>query len=236
MVRTHQKGTEATTESLADDFDEVIIATGVSPRIPDIPGIDGPNVHGYADVVSGRVDIGERVALIGAGGIGFDVAEYLVTRPGPSPTLNPELWFEEWGVDTSLESRGAVEGAEPDPTPPQRRIWLLQRKEEKLGKRLGKTSGWVHRATLKHKQVQMLGGVSYQQIDHQGLHIIRNDVPELIEVDDVVICAGQIPLRELAEQISNTGIPVHLIGGAYVAAELDAKRAIRQATELAFTI
>ena len=228
--------TEATTESLADDFDEVIIATGVSPRIPDIPGIDGPNVHGYADVVSGRVDIGERVALIGAGGIGFDVAEYLVTRPGPSPTLNPELWFEEWGVDTSLESRGAVEGVEPDPTPPQRRIWLLQRKEEKLGKRLGKTSGWVHRATLKHKQVQMLGGVSYQQIDHQGLHIIRNDVPELIEVDDVVICAGQIPLRELAEQISDTGIPVHLIGGADVAAELDAKRAIRQATELAFTI
>ena len=226
--------TRADAEALAG-FDEVVLATGVVPRTPAIAGIDNPKVLSYVDVLRHGADVGQTVALIGAGGIGFDVAEFLV-HDGPSPSLNPELWYREWGIDTSVQAPGGVQGVEKHPEPPARKVYLLQRKAEALGKHLGKTSGWVHRATLKHKKVTMVGGVQYQRIDDDGLHITVNGQPQRIECDNVVICAGQEPLRELHDAVAGRGIPVHLIGGADVAAELDAKRAIKQASELAAAI
>jgi 2,4-dienoyl-CoA reductase (NADPH2) len=214
---------------LAGGFDEIVLATGIRPRRPAIDGIEHAKVCSYTDVLSGRRKIGRRVALIGAGGIGFDVAEFLAYEQ-PSPTLDIPRWMAEWGVDQSFESPGGLHPPELEPSP--REIWLLQRTEGRPGKKLGKTTGWIHRASLKHKQVRMLGGVGYIRIDDAGLHVAIDGQPQLIEVDDIVVCAGQDPLRELAEPLRAAGRIPHLIGGADVAAELDAKRAIAQGSRL----
>jgi 2,4-dienoyl-CoA reductase (NADPH2) len=174
------------------------------------------------------------VAIVGAGGIGFDVAEYL-THSGQSPTLRPEVWLKEWGVDKEYRSRGGLL-AQPVIEPSPREVIMLQRKTSKMGKGLGKTTGWIHRAALKHKNVTMLTGVSYKKIDDRGLLIEVDGKEQLLEVDNIVLCTGQEPLRDLQKGLEAKGIPVHLIGGADVAAELDAKRAIRQGTELALAI
>ena len=217
------------------DFDEVILATGISPRTPQIDGIDHPKVKSYVDVLLRGAPVGDTVAVIGAGGIGFDVSEFLV-HEGESPALNAEAWYKEWGVDTTVSERGGLAPQRKQPEPPARKVYLLQRKDEAVGKRLGKTSGWVHRATLKDKKVTMVGGVTYHKIDDAGLHVSIGTEPRTIECDNVIICAGQEPLRELQAGVEALGKPVHLVGGADVAAELDAKRAIKQASELAAAI
>jgi 2,4-dienoyl-CoA reductase (NADPH2) len=220
---------------LASDHDEIVIATGIAPRKPAIPGIEHAKVCSYLEVLSGRRKPGRAVAIIGAGGIGFDVAEFLV-HEGPSPTTDVNRWLHEWGVDPTLAARGGIEGVQAAPEPPARQVWLLQRKAEKVGARLGKTSGWVHRSTLKGKGVQMVGGVDYRRIDDAGLWIAIDGKERLLEVDDIVICAGQEPLRDLLAPLQAAGRRAHVIGGADVAAELDAKRAIAQASELAATL
>ena len=225
-------GIEATAETL-DGFDEVIIATGVSPRDPGIPVEESAHVVSYVDILTGRETAGKRVAVVGAGGIGFDVSEFLTTG-GESPTENLQEWLEEWGVADPADHRGglAPEGPQPEPSP--REVVLLQRKAERPGKRLGKTTGWIHRAALQMKGVKMLGGVSYDKIDAKGLHVSRADGSrEVIACDTVVLCAGQEPLRKLADELEAAGRSVHVIGGADVAAELDAKRAINQGSRLA---
>lgn len=230
---TVQLGTEASTESLlAGGYDEIVLATGVSPRVPQIDGIDHEKVLIYTDVLRNNAPVGKTVAVVGAGGIGFDVSEFLVQDE--SPTLDPKAWQAEWGVDMTVSAPGGLLPKQPEP--PARTVYLLQRKDEKLGKRLGKTSGWVHRTSLIDKQVQMIGNVSYERIDDDGLHLMIGDEPKTLAVDHVVICAGQEPLRELVDGLEAGGASVHLIGGADVAAELDAKRAIRQASELAAAI
>jgi len=211
-------------------FDEVVLATGIIPRKVAFPGADHAKVVSYVDVLSGRVTAGARAALIGAGGIGFDVAEYL-THEGHSPSLDPARWMAEWGVDPTFEARGSL--VKPQPEPPAREVWLLQRSPGKPGARLGKTSGWVHRATLKAKQVKMLGGVEYLGVDDAGLRIRVNGAEQVLPVDHVVVCAGQEPRRELQAGLVAAGKTPHLIGGADVAAELDAKRAIDQGSRLA---
>ncbi|WP_370159338.1 FAD-dependent oxidoreductase [Limimaricola soesokkakensis] len=215
-------------------FDAVIVATGAQPRDPGIPGQEGDNVISYADLLSGRVQAGPQVAVVGAGGIGFDVAEYLVT--GHSTTINPPAWRAEWGVADPSVARGGLAPEGPRPDPAIRKVTLLQRKAEKLGKRLGKTTGWVHRAGLQMRAVEMLGGVSYERIDAQGLHVTTSEGPRLIEADTIVLCAGQESERALADALRDSGVEAHLIGGADVAAELDAKRAIDQGTRLAATL
>jgi 2,4-dienoyl-CoA reductase (NADPH2) len=232
---TLKLGTRATPEVLrAGSHDEVILATGVSPRRLSVPGIDHPKVLSYIDVLLHERPVGKTVAIIGAGGIGFDVAEFLVNGPH-SPALDKALWLREWGVDISVASRGGIEGVKKEPSPAARKVTLCQRKDEPLGKRLGKTSGWVHRATLKDKRVEMLQGVEYLRVDDAGLHVTVQGRPRVLEVDNVVVCAGQEPLRELQSSVEALGLRVHLVGGADVASELDAKRAIRQATELALS-
>ncbi len=228
--------TRADVASLKDeDFDEVVLATGIAPRTPKIPGIEHKKVLSYIDVLLHGKAVGKRVAIIGAGGIGFDVAEFLAHQ-GESPTLNKEQWLREWGVDSTYKTAGAVENIQKQTTPSPRELFLLQRKEETLGKRLGKSTGWVHRASLKDKGVVMMGGVQYDRIDDQGLHITVGETSQVLDVDNVVICAGQDPLRELEAGLREASIPVHLIGGANVASELDAKRAISEATRLAASI
>jgi 2,4-dienoyl-CoA reductase (NADPH2) len=221
----------------AQKFDAVLLATGVSARDPKIPGQDGPNVLSYIDVLLHGKPVGERVAVIGAGGIGFDVAEFLVTASGHSPTLNLKEWLAEWGVADPAEVRGGVVRALP--AAPARKVTLLQRKAGKLGKGLGKTTGWIHRAALQMKQVEMIGGVNYERITPQGLFVTygeKRQDGQLIECDTIVLCAGQEPLRELEAPLRAAGIAVHLIGGAHEASELDAKRAIDQGTRLALTL
>ena len=218
-------------------FDEVVIATGVAPRDTGIAGQDGPNVLSYIDVLRGKASVGKRVAIIGAGGIGFDVAEYLVTDD--SPTEDLQAWLTEWGVADPEVERGGVSPAGPKPDAPVREVTLLQRKTQKLGKNLGKTTGWIHRAALQMKNVKMIGGVNYERIDAEGLHVSYGEArenPTLIAVDTVVMCAGQVPERSLADALIAAGRTCHVIGGADVAAELDAKRAIDQGTRLAATI
>lgn len=218
--------TSATVE-LLKEFDEVVLATGIKPRIPNIPGIEHPKVVSYLDVLTGAVSPGASVAIIGAGGIGFDVAEFLTH----SPKESVNEFYEEWGIDIHGEHRGGIKP--PKISPSQREVYLLQRKKEKMGQRLGKTTGWIHRLSLKHKRVKMLTGVTYQGIDDQGLHIIVNDKPSLLAVDHIVICAGQEELKTLYEPLKQAGHSVHLIGGAYKALELDARHAIDQACRLA---
>ncbi|MBJ7464744.1 MAG: NADPH-dependent 2,4-dienoyl-CoA reductase [Mycolicibacterium sp.] len=225
--------TRATVDDLAG-YDDVVLATGVTPRMPAIPGIDHPKVLSYAEVLSGAA-VGDSVAVIGAGGIGFDVSEFLVT--GQSPTLNRKEWQAEWGALDPQDAptvRGAL--TTPIPLPPAREVFLLQRTKGAQGRGLGKTSGWVHRASLKAKGVQQLSGVNYERIDDDGLHISFGSDrtgARLLAVDNVVICAGQESVRGLDDELRARGITAHVIGGAAVAAELDAKRAIRQGTELA---
>jgi 2,4-dienoyl-CoA reductase (NADPH2) len=211
-------------------FDVVVLASGVVPRQVDIEGADHPCVAGYADVLRGQVVPGPRVAIIGAGGIGFDVAEFLV-QPAPSPTLEPGVWMQEWGVDPSFESAGGL--APPRVAQPLRQVWLLQRSTGKPGARLGKTTGWIHRATLKAKGVRMLGGVEYERIDDDGLHLRVDGTPQVLVVDHVVVCAGQESRRDLLDPLRAAGMEVHVVGGADAAAELDAKRAIAQASRVA---
>lgn len=219
-------------------FDEVIVATGVLPRDPEITGQDAPNVLSYIDVLRHKAVVGARVAIVGAGGIGFDVAEYLA-HEGESPTEDPELWRREWGVADPEEIRGGLAAEGPQPLPSARQITLLQRKSEKLGKRLGKTTGWIHRASLQMKGVKMLAGVNYEGITAEGLAISRGEAredPQVLPVDTVVLCAGQVPERSLADALADEGVSAHVIGGADVAAELDAKRAIDQGARLAATL
>jgi 2,4-dienoyl-CoA reductase (NADPH2) len=221
-----------------DGFDAVVVATGVVPRDPGIPGQDGPNVLSYIDVLRGGAEVGPRVAVVGAGGIGFDVAEYLA-HEGVSPAEDTALWQREWGVADPATHRGGLAPEGPQPGPPARQITLLQRKAEKLGRRLGKTTGWIHRAALQMKGVEMIGGVNYERIDAEGLHVSFGEArerPTLIAADTVVLCAGQEPERSLADALAGRGVPVHVIGGADVAAELDAKRAIDQGMRLALTL
>ncbi|QXG42610.1 NADPH-dependent 2,4-dienoyl-CoA reductase [Pseudomonas viridiflava] len=219
---------------LGAGFDDVILATGIAPRTPAIPGIDNPKVLSYLDVILQRKPVGRSVAVIGAGGIGFDVSEYLVHQ-GVATSLDREAFWREWGIDTTLEARGGVAGIKPEVHAPARQVFLLQRKSSKVGDGLGKTTGWIHRTGLKNKQVQMLNSVQYLKIDDAGLHIRIGEEGEekLLPVDNIVICAGQDPLRELYDDLVAAKQSVHLIGGADVAAELDAKRAIDQGSRLA---
>ncbi|WP_298802469.1 NADPH-dependent 2,4-dienoyl-CoA reductase [uncultured Lentibacter sp.] len=216
-------------------FDEVVLATGVLPRDPNIEGQDLPQVMSYVDLLSGRAKAGKRVAVVGAGGIGFDVCEFLV-HEGVSPALDLAGWKEEWGVGDPAETRGGLAPDGPKPEAPAREVILLQRKAERHGKRLGKTTGWIHRAALKMKNVEMIGGVNYERIDAQGLHVsfgAARETPRVIQCDTIVLCAGQVSERSLAEALEAQGVSVHVIGGADVAGELDAKRAIDQGTRLA---
>jgi 2,4-dienoyl-CoA reductase (NADPH2) len=256
--RLEDTGVELRLSTRADaqalrDYDHVVLATGVVPRAVDFPGADHPKVVGYLEVLSGRVVPGARVAIIGAGGIGFDVAEYLVHHPvvgdaqfagdpfhaadtTPSPSLDLPRWFAEWGVDPTFASPGGL--AKPQPEPPAREVWLLQRSPGKPGARLGKTTGWIHRAALKAKTVKMLGGVEYLGVDDDGFRIRIKDSDggsqeQRLAVDHIIVCAGQEPRRELQAALEGSGAQVHLIGGADVAAELDAKRAIAQGSRLA---
>ncbi|MFT3762570.1 MAG: NADPH-dependent 2,4-dienoyl-CoA reductase [Pseudoxanthomonas sp.] len=221
--------TAADAQALAG-YDEVVLATGIVPRKVSFPGSDHPRVVGYLDVLAGRVEVGPRVAIVGAGGIGFDVAEFL-TVEGASPSLDKVRWMAEWGVDPHFETRGSLVEARPEP--PAREVWLLQRSPGKPGARLGKTSGWVHRAALKAKQVRMLGGVEYLGMDDAGFRIRMDAAEQTLPVDHVVVCAGQEPRRELLAPLQALDRTAHLIGGADMAAELDAKRAIDQGSRLA---
>ena len=229
------------TKASADDlqrFDEVVIATGVMPRDPGIPGQDGEQVLTYVDVLRGKAKVGKRVAVVGAGGIGFDVAEFLV-QEGASATEDLPVWMEEWGVTDPEAHRSGLAPEGPQPHAPARQVTLLQRKAEKHGRRLGKTTGWIHRTALKMKHVEFVGGVNYERITDKGLEVSfgkSHENPTLIEADTIVLCAGQLSERSLADALIAKGVTPHVIGGADVAAELDAKRAIDQGTRLAATL
>ncbi|MGW7418103.1 oxidoreductase [Streptomyces sp. NPDC054863] len=214
----------------AGSYDEVVLATGVTPRIPEIDGIGHRSVVRYLEVLRGEVEAGERVAVLGAGGIGFDVAEFL-TDEGEEASLSPEVFFRQWGVDMEYEGRGGLRA--PERPKSTRTVHLLQRKETKVGAGLGKTTGWIHRTELAQRGVTMVAGATYERIDDEGLHIVVGGERRVLEVDTVVLCTGQEPRRDLYEELVAAGLPVHLIGGADVAAELDAKRAILQGTEVA---
>ena len=213
-------------------FAEVVMATGIKPRDLTIPGHDHPKVMSYIDVLRDHKPVGQKVAVIGAGGIGFDVSEYLVEHE--NLTTNLDKWLTHWGIDKHYTTPGSL--TEKHITPTTREVYLLQRKTSKVGKGLGKTTGWIHRTSLAHHQVKMMSGVSYEKIDDAGLHIMVGDEYQILNVDHVIVCAGQEPLRELETQIQALSIPLHIIGGAYEAGELDAKRAIRQGAELAAKI
>lgn len=214
------------------DFDEVILATGIEPRLPEIEGIENDKVLSYLDVIKSKRHVGQKVAIIGAGGIGFDVAEYL-THEGASTSQDLQAFLKEWGIDGTNEVRGGVAGIEAEVLPSPREVYLLQRKTSKLGAGLGKTTGWIHRTSLKNKQVKMINGVQYDLIDDTGLHYTKNDKKEVLEVDHVIICAGQLSRNALFQPLDDRGINVHLVGGADKALELDAKRAIDQGSRLA---
>ena len=241
MVRASDIDLQLGREVQADDligFDEVVIATGVVPRDPQIDGQGGANVLSYIDVLRHGAPVGDKVAIIGAGGIGFDVAEFL-TQAGESPTENLEEWLAEWGVTDPGVVRGGLSPEGPKPEAPARTVTLLQRKAQALGKGLGKTTGWIHRATLKMKGVEMQGGVNYESISDAGLMVSSGEArenPRVIEADNIILCAGQVPERTVFDQLAEKGISAHIIGGADVAAELDAKRAIDQGSRLAASL
>ncbi|CEK11385.1 NADPH-dependent 2,4-dienoyl-CoA reductase [Legionella hackeliae] len=214
-------------KDILKDFDEIVLATGITPRIPNIDGIKHEKVMSYIELIQGRKAPGQRVAVIGAGGIGFDVAELLMHNTKE----DEEQFYNEWGIDIKMEHRGGLKT--PTREPHSRQVYLLQRKKEKHGKNLGKTTGWIHRLSLKHRHVKMLSGVQYERIDDEGLHLNIDDKKELLHVDSVIICAGQKELRELYEPLKEEGKSVHLIGGAFKALELDARHAINQACRLA---
>jgi 2,4-dienoyl-CoA reductase (NADPH2) len=222
-------------ELISKNYSEIILASGVTPRVPEIEGINHPTVLSYIEVLNTHKPVGKTVALIGAGGIGFDVAEYL-SQDGVSSSLDEMKYLHEWGIDPTLQARGGVAGIEPTKPHSPRTIYLLQRSKERVGAKLGKTTGWIHRLSLRNRGVKMLSNVQYQKIDDHGLHVIVNDKPEILVVDNIVICAGQLSQRELLADLQAANLTVHLIGGADLAVELDAKRAIKQAAELAAKI
>jgi 2,4-dienoyl-CoA reductase (NADPH2) len=234
-VKLHLGHAVTAAELLDGGWDEIVLATGVTPRTVSIPGADRANVHSYADVILGKVTLGPRVAVIGAGGIGFDVSEFLTSAGEHGVAQDRDAWLAEWGVADPAKSRGGLALAAPPASP--RQLYLLQRKTSKVGAGLGKTSGWVHRSALQARDVEFIGGVTYEGIDDNGLHISigekKNARLRVLAVDDVVICAGQESRRELVAELEDAGHKPHLIGGADVAAELDAKRAIDQGTRLA---
>jgi len=216
-------------------FDHVVVATGITPRMPHIEGITHAKVASYIDVLKGTKPVGKKVAIMGAGGIGFDVAD-TISHDGPSGALDKAVFAKEWGVDFENHPRGGVTGVEPQVAAADREIFLMQRKDTSVGKGLGKTTGWTHRLTLQRRGVKMMNAIEYQKIDDAGLHIIANGKPDILDVDTVIICAGQEPLRELHDVLAAKGVSVELVGGAYEAAELDAKTAIKQASERAAAI
>ena len=216
----------------AGGYDNIIMATGITPRTPDVEGIDHPMVIGYIDAIKGNKPVGKKVAVIGAGGIGFDVSE-LISHDGVSGAMDVDVFAREWGVDFVNHPRGGVTGVEPITAKADREIFLMQRKETPVGRGLGKTTGWTHRMALGRRGVKMMNGVEYVRIDDDGLHIMRDNKPELLAVDTVIVCAGQDPARELYDAAQANGLPVALVGGAYEAAELDAKAAINQACHMA---
>ncbi|WP_282075246.1 NADPH-dependent 2,4-dienoyl-CoA reductase [Maribacter aquivivus] len=233
---TVKLNTRVTAEDLQNgNFDEVIVATGIKPRTPKIDGVDHPKVLNYIDVLKLKKPVGKRVAVIGAGGIGFDVSEYLA-HEGESTALNIDAWLKEWGIDKTLEARSGIENIRSEIHPSPREIFMFKRSKGKFGANLGKTTGWIHRSTLKKKNVQFINEVQYTKIDDEGLHYTQNDEQKILKVDTIIICAGQLPFKELLEPLQAKGIKVHVIGGADVAAELDAKRAINQACRLAAEI
>ncbi|WP_430386740.1 FAD-dependent oxidoreductase [Blastomonas fulva] len=240
MIERHDVELRLGTRVSADDlvaggYDEIVIATGIRPRTPQIAGIDHAKVVSYVDVITGKAKVGQSVAIMGAGGIGFDVAE-LITHAGTSASLDIDVFAREWGIDFKNHPRGGVTGIAPVVESNGREVFLLQRKTSAVGKGLGKTTGWTHRITLQRRGVHMLGGVEYDRIDDAGLHIRVDGEPRTLAVDTVIVCAGQEPARDLYDQLLAHGTAVQLIGGAFEASELDAKRAIKQATELAVAL
>jgi len=240
MIEVHDIKLQLNTKVTADmltgaNFDEVIIATGIDPRVPDIEGITHTSVVSYVDVIKGHKKVGKRVAIMGAGGIGFDVAE-LISHKGKSAALDIDIFAREWGIDFKNHPRGGVTGVEPVVAKADREIYLLQRKTTPVGRGLGKTTGWTHRLTLVRRGVKMINGVEYLKIDDEGLHILADGAADVLKVDTIIICAGQTSLRKLFDDLEDSGLNVHLIGGAYEAGELDAKRAINQASRLAAVI
>ncbi len=225
--------TKATARALKDEgFDEVVVATGIEPRIPDIEGIGHPKVAGYIDVITGKKFVGKNVAIIGAGGIGFDVAE-LITQAGPLASLDVDVFAKEWGIDFENHPRGGVTGVEPVVEAADRTVYLMQRKTTSMGRSLGLTTGWTHRITLKRRGVNMIRGIEYQKIDDEGLHAVIDGKSRVFDVDTVIVCAGQEPLRTVYDELKDAGMNVSLVGGAYEAVELDAKKAIEQASRMA---
>ena len=216
-------------------FDHVVVATGITPRTPDIAGIDHPSVVSYIDVIRGNCEVGKRVAVMGAGGIGFDVSE-LIMHSGVSGALDRDVFAKEWGIDFENHPRGGVTGVKPEIAKADREVYLLQRKSSPVGRGLGKTTGWTHRISLAQRGVKMLNGLEYHKIDDQGLHISTDGMPSVLEVDTVIVCAGQLPRRRLFDEITAMGMEASLIGGAFEASELDAKAAINQASYLAAAI
>lgn len=240
QLELHQVTVKLNTLVTMDDlkngnFDEVILATGIKPRTPKIEGIDHPKVLSYIDVLKLKKPVGKRVAVIGAGGIGFDVSEYL-SHEGESTSLNIDAWLKEWGIDKTLKARSGIEGVEAKIPESPREIFMFKRSKGKFGGGLGKTTGWIHRTSLKNKKVQFINQVQYTKIDNDGLHYIQNGEPKVLAVDNIIICAGQLPLKDLLQPLEAQGLKVHVVGGADVAAELDAKRAIDQACRLAAVI
>ncbi|MFT5573053.1 MAG: 2,4-dienoyl-CoA reductase (NADPH2) [Cryomorphaceae bacterium] len=234
--------TRVSADMLLDQgFEEIVVATGINPRSPEIPGIDHHKVVSYIDVIKGNVSVGKRVAIIGAGGIGFDVAE-LIMHKGVSGALDKDVFAKEWGIDFENHPRGGVTGVKPVIEKADREVYLLQRKDTPVGRGLGKTTGWTHRISLAKRDVNMLNGIEYQRIDDLGLHILRNGQAQTLEVDTIIVCAGQTSERSLydalteAQEVSAKTTGIHLIGGAFMAAELDAKAAINQASTMAAVV
>jgi 2,4-dienoyl-CoA reductase (NADPH2) len=235
-VRVRLNSRARAADLAAENFEMVILASGVTPRKPKITGIDNPNVLNYIDVLLHKKEVGKHVAVIGAGGIGFDVAQYITHPAGISTSLDVDQFLKEWGVDKEYRMPGGLKKKRPQVPSSGRQVYLLQRKSDKMGATLGKTTGWIHRITLKQRNVVMINGVIYNRIDSDGLHITLRGEPRCLAVDTVIICAGQEPLRDLKEKLENAGMPIRLIGGADLAAELDAKRAIDQGARLAAKI
>jgi 2,4-dienoyl-CoA reductase (NADPH2) len=230
---TLRLNTKATAQALKDEgFDTVVVATGITPRTPEIDGISHAKVVPYIDAILGRQRIGKTVAILGAGGIGFDVAE-LITHEGTSAALDIPTFAREWGIDFVNHPRGGVTGVQPQVVKSDRTVYLMQRKADALGKNLGRTTGWTHRLVLGRRGVNMVAGVEYLKIDDAGLHTRVNGEPRLFEVDTVILCTGQTPLRTLHDELQALGVDSQLVGGAFEASELDAKRVIKQASELA---
>ena len=240
MLEVHHVDVRLNTKVCAEDlknggYDHVVVATGITPRTPEVEGIDHPKVVSYVDVIRGNVAVGKKVAVMGAGGIGFDVSE-LIMHKGVSAAMDKEVFAREWGIDFTNHPRGGVTGVVPQVEAADRQVFLLQRKSTPVGRGLGKTTGWTHRMSLAKRGVQMMNGIEYNRVDDQGLHISIEGVPQVLDVDTVIVCAGQVPKRALYDELADSSIATSLVGGAYEASELDAKTAIKQASELAAAV